>query len=361
MASVRNPIDWTGASERSFWAYRDAAKILLDDPGIGGVILFGHFGGYLTELETPENNYRDVALALGALQREVKKPLLLHSIYARQRRPAFDALRDGGVPLFGSLEAAAAAFRALVEHARNRSRGPLPEAACRDDLLAPHAERAAAEGRTALLEPEAWAWLASLGLPVPAHRWATTAEEASAFAEAVGAPVAVKLVSAAILHKTDVGGVRLGLGSAREVRKAFADLHAVAVERGVDFRGALVVPMAAPGLEVALGAARSELGGHFLLFAAGGTGIEALADAAARPAPVDAADAAEMVEETVAGRLLARPRQMAPPPLGPLHDLMVGLARAVAGSALIAAVDLNPVRLTPSGVTILDARVILTS
>ena len=363
MASVGNPVDWVGASERSFWAYRDAARLLLADPGIGGVILFGHFGGYWTERETPANNYRDVAVALGALQREAGKPLFVHSIYAQQSWAAFDALREGGVPLFGSLETAAAAFRALVEHGRNvrrGGRGPLPVAAGGDDLVAPHVRRARDEGRTALLEPEALAWLRALGLPVPPHRWVATAEEAVAFAAESGGPVALKLVSAAILHKSDVGGVRLGLGDPRGVRDAFGDLRAAAAERGADFRGALVVPMAERGVEVAVGAARSELGGHSLVFAAGGTAIEALDDAAVRPAPIDAADAAEMIAETVAGRLLARPRGMAPAPLTPLHDLMVLLSAAVAGSSVIEAVDLNPVRVTMAGVTILDARVILT-
>jgi len=315
-------------------------------------------------METGANNYRDVALALGELQSEARKPVLLHSIYARQRREAFEALRDAGVPLFSSLEIAARAFRALVEHGKNRSRRPLAElekTECRDGVLAPYASRAREEGRAVLLEPEAWAWLRDLGLPVPPHCWARTAEEAIAFATASTTPVALKLVSAAILHKSDVDGVRLGLDDASAVRSAFEALQEAAEERGADFRGALVVPMAGPGVDVAVGVARSDLGGHFLLFAAGGTGIEALDDVAVRPAPVSETDAAEMVEETLSGRLLRNPRSIAPPPLRPLYDLMMGLSRALAGSTLASAVDLNPVRVGEDGVAVLDARVILTS
>jgi acetyltransferase len=339
--------------------YRDAARLLLADPGIGGVILFGHFGGYQTERETPADNYRDVAAALGELQRSAGKPLFVHSIYARQSRGAFDALRESGVPLFDSLETAAAAYGALVEHARNRARGALPVARPRDDLLAPHAERARAERRTALLEPEARAWLQALGLPVAPGRWARTGDEAVAFAAETSGPVALKLVSAAVLHKAAVGGVRLGLEGPTAVSQAFEGLGTIARERGADFRGALVMPMADAGVEVAVGAARTELGGHALLFAAGGTAIEDLDDATARPAPIDLADAADMVAETRAGRLLLRPRVPAQPDLAPIHALMVTLSEAVAGSTLIDAVDLNPVRLGPGGVTILDARVIL--
>jgi acyl-CoA synthetase (NDP forming) len=360
MASVRNPVDWTGASERSFWVYRDAARLLLADPRIGGVILFGHFGAYLAERETPADNYRDVAAALGALQRETGKPVLVHSIYAGQSRPAFDALRDAGVALFGSLETAAAAFRALAEHGCARRRGPLPAPAPRDDLLAPFARRARAEGRPALLLPEAFEWLAALGLPVLPHRWVRSAGEAEAAAEALAGPVALKLVSPTVLHKTEAGGVHLDLRGPAAVRAAFEAVRAAAADRAADFRGALVVPMAGPGVDVAVGIASSELGGHGLLFGAGGTAIEALQDVAARPAPLDGEDAASMVGETVAGRLLAAPRGLAPPPLAPLTALMVRLSAAVAGSIAIEAVDLNPVRVGPGGVAILDARVILT-
>jgi acetyltransferase len=360
IASVRNPIDWTGASDRSFWAYRDAARLLLADRGIGGLILFGHFGGYLTDLETPANNYRDVAVALGALQRETGKPILLHSIYALQQRTAFEALRDAGVPLFESLEVAAAAYRALAE----RARAPGPLAAIdpgADERLAPHAARARAEGRQALLEPEAWAWLESLGVAVGPRCWARTADEAITFAAAQPTPVAVKLVSAAILHKSDVGGVRLDVDGPGAVRKAFADLEAVAHAHRADFRGVLVVPMAGPGVDVVLGVARSELGGHVLLAGSGGTAVEALDDASVRPVPLTAGDAAAMLAETRVARVLARPRGLPPPPLGPLHDLMVRVAAGCAGSALLEAVDLNPVRVGAEGVRILDARVLLAS
>ena len=359
MASVRNPIDWTGASDRSFWAYRDAAKLLLTDRGIGGLILFGHFGGYLTDLETPANNYRDVAVALGDLQRETGKPILLHSIYALQQREAFDALRAARVPLFESLEVAAAAYRALV--ARTRTRGPLPAAAgaAADDPLAPHAARAQADGRQALLEPEAWDWLESLGIALGPRCWARTAEDAVAFAAAQAGPVAVKLVSAAILHKSDVSGVRLDVDDPDGVRTAFADLEAAAAVHAADFRGVLVVPMAGPGVDVVLGVARSELGGHVLLAGAGGTLVDALDDASVRPVPLTADDAAEMLGETRVSRVLARPRGLPPPPLAPLHDLMVRLAAGSARSARLEAVDLNPVRVGGAGVRILDARVLL--
>jgi acetate---CoA ligase (ADP-forming) len=277
-----------------------------------------------------------------------------------QPREAFEALRDAGIPLFESLEIAAAAYRALVERARELDPLPAPAAAV-DERLAPYAARARAEGRQALLEPEAWDWLESLGISVGARCWARTAEDAVACAAAHAAPVAMKLVSAAILHKSDVGGVRLDVDGAAAVRTAFADLQAAAQSRGADFRGALVVPMAGPGIDVVLGVARSELGGHVLLAGSGGTAVEALDDASVRPIPLTAGDAAAMLAETRVARVLARPRGLPPPPLAPLHDLMVRLAAGCAGSRELQAIDLNPVRVSVDGVRILDARVLLVS
>jgi acetyltransferase len=103
------------------------------------------------------------------------------------------------------------------------------------------------------------------------------------------------------------------------------------------------------------------LGGHVLIVGSGGTLVEALDDASVRQIPLTADDAAEMLGETRIVRVLARPRAMSPPPLAPLHDLMVRLSTASAGSTLLEAIDLNPVHMGAAGVRILDARVLLAS
>src|SRR5206468_9693068 len=202
------------------------------------------------------------------------------------------------------------ALAALMDRSRARARACRPGAVgrCRDDALAPHAARARLEGRGALLEPEALAWLAAVGIPTPAYRVARSGDEAVADAAELARPVALKIISPQILHKSDVGGVRLGLDDPAAIRSGFDALRRLARERQMEFRGVLVVPMAPPGVDVAVGAARSDLGGHVLLLAAGGADIEVLDDATAWPCPIDVADAAEMVGETVVGRRLARPR-----------------------------------------------------
>lgn len=359
-ASIKNPLDWVDAvALRSLGVFRNVARVLADDPAIGGVILFGRFGGYVVGTDVPGNTYSEVADALGEIQRRTGKPLFLHSVYARQPRGGLERLRGESVPLFDSLEVAVSAFQALVQYRRSRSRGAAPSPDCRDDLLEPYARLARHEQRAWLLEPEALAWLDAVGVPVPAHGFVTTSEAAVDFAAALGEPVALKLVSAAVLHKSEAGGVHLDLRTADAVRKAFGSLQRTAESIGADFRGVLVTRMAPPGVEVAVGVARSELVGHALVFASGGTTIEALDDAVARPVPIDAHDAADMIAETAVGRVLARPRGMAPPPLGPLQELMVRLAAVVAGSRLVEAIDLNPIRVSARCTAVLDARVLL--
>ena len=129
--------------------------------------------------------------------------------------------------------------------------------------------------------------------------------------------MAVKLVSAAILHKSDVGGVRLDVDGAGGGPGGVRGPPGRAAAHRADFRGVLVVPMAGPGVDVVLGVARSELGGHVLLAGSGGTMVEALDDASVRPIPLTAGDAAEMLAETRVARVLARPRGHAPAPARP--------------------------------------------
>ena len=360
MASVRNPIDWTGAPEvRGFRVYEEACSTLLSDPDVGGVVFFGLFGGYMSTKETPEDNYYNTGLALGKLQQEFKKPVFLHSVFALQRKSGMDALRESGVPFFRSLEVAAAAYRSLVQLGRRQGCNPLPDITAMNDLLEPYANVAHQEGRSALLEPEALQWLDALGLPTCSYKVIKSVGEAANVVGELGGPIVLKLVSPDVLHKSDIGGVVLGVRTPEDAKRGFERLAQISADYRVRFAGVLAVQMAPPGVEIALGAARSELGGYSILFASGGTAIEALDDTSVRMAPIDVTDAAEMIEETLAGRMLANPRGMSPPSLEPLKQLMVCFSIAVAASDLIESIDLNPVRVSEDGIRVLDARVIL--
>ncbi len=208
-------------------------------------------------------------------------------------------------------------------------------------------------GDRALGERDSAPLLAAYGLPLVASRFAASAAEAVAAAEALGYPVALKVDAAGLAHKARLGGVRLGLRDAEAVAAAFDDV--VAAVRRADpalaIRGVLVQPEAPPGLEAVLGVAQDSQFGPQVLLGLGGCYAEALAQVAVRLAPLGHADAAELVDETP---LRAAANRAA------LADALVRLGWFAADLAdLVAEADLNPVCLYPDGLLALDALVVL--
>jgi len=215
-------------------------------------------------------------------------------------------------------------------------------------------------GRAALNEVEAKDLLRAAGLPVVATRWARSADEAVAQAEALGYPVAAKVIAPQILHKSDVGGVRLGLADAAAVHQAFGELEAVAARvPGAEFQGVAVQPMAAPGLELVLGANRDPQFGPVVLFGLGGVFVEVLHDVALRVAPVRARDAAAMLDEIKGRALLDGARGQPAVSRAAIVDALCRLSDLMVSAPQIASVDLNPVLAYRDGLLAVDARILL--
>jgi acyl-CoA synthetase (NDP forming) len=217
-------------------------------------------------------------------------------------------------------------------------------------------------GATALNEVEAKDLLRAAGLPVVPTRWARTADEAVAAAEELGYPVAAKVISPQIIHKSDVGGVRLGLADAAAVHAAFEAMQQVAAGvPGAEFQGVAVQPMAAPGLEVVIGANRDPQFGPVVLFGLGGVFVEVLRDVALRVAPLRDRDAAEMLDQIRGRALLERARGRPPVDRAALIAALCRLGDVMLAEPRIAEVDLNPVLAYPDGLVAVDARIILAS
>jgi acyl-CoA synthetase (NDP forming) len=215
-------------------------------------------------------------------------------------------------------------------------------------------------GREALNEVEAKDLLRAAGLPIIATRWARSADEAVAQAEALGYPVAAKVIAPQILHKSDVGGVRLGLRDAAAVHQAFTALEAVAAGvPGAEFQGVAVQPMAAPGLELVLGANRDPQFGPVILFGLGGVFVEVLHDVALRVAPLRARDAAAMLDEIKGRALLDGVRGQPAVDRKAIVEALCRLSDVMVAAPQIASLDLNPVLAYPDGLLAVDARVIL--
>ncbi len=216
-------------------------------------------------------------------------------------------------------------------------------------------------GKRNLTEPEAFALLGQFGLPIVPHAPVATADEAAAAADRLGYPVALKVVSPDILHKTDVGGVGLGLADAAAVRRAYADVQAKAraANPAAALRGALVAKMADPGAEVIIGMTRDAQFGPALMFGLGGIFVEVYKDVAFRLPPLSEADAREMVHEIKGLPILTGFRGRPPCDLAAILRCLLAVSRLVEARPDLEELDLNPILAYPTGCLVVDAKVVL--
>ena len=212
-----------------------------------------------------------------------------------------------------------------------------------------------------LLEPEAIQLLAQYGIPYPKQELAHNADEAGRFAERIGCPVVLKVVSPDVLHKSDAGGVMVNLTSAAAVHDGYASMMKTVLSKalGAKIDGALVVQQAPQGLEVIVGAIDDVTFGPTLMFGLGGIFTEILKDVAFRVAPIERRDAEEMIQEIKAYKLLTGVRGQAPRDIPALVELLLSVSRLLTEHPEIKELDLNPIRLYEKGLMALDARVLV--
>lgn len=232
------------------------------------------------------------------------------------------------------------------------------------NTLAKAAERAKSEGRTVLTEIESKQVLAAAGIPVAEAHLATDAEEAAKAAKKVGFPVVIKIVSPDITHKSDVGGVRVGLGSKKEVRQAYAEMLEAVREKsaaGEDVRieGVAVQAMAPAGTEVIVGVSKDPQFGHVIMFGLGGVLVEVLKDVAFRIVPLERRDARQIVREIKGYPVLEGVRGQAPADVAALESLILKLSEFVEANPQIEELDLNPVFVYADGLIAVDARIVV--
>ena len=218
------------------------------------------------------------------------------------------------------------------------------------------------EGRGRMLpEPEAAALLGEYGIAYPAHAYVQSADEAAEAANLIGYPVVLKVVSPDAIHKSDMGGVALGIEDAAGVALAYEGIvrsvrgHAAEAE----IPGMLVCQQAPPGLEVIVGGLQDLMFGPSLMFGLGGIFAEVLEDVTFRIVPIERADALEMIQEIRGYRLLAGTRGHQGYDLEALIDLLLAVSRMMGERTEIQELDLNPVRVYEQGLMALDARMLL--
>ena len=225
----------------------------------------------------------------------------------------------------------------------------------------PIIEAARAQGRTLLNEVEAKTILAEAGIPVTPTKLATSPDEAVTVAAEMGYPVALKVVSEAITHKSDIGGVELNLADEAAVRAAFDRIAAAAeaAAPGATIDGVSVQPMAPAGTEVIMGMTMDQQFGPVLMFGLGGVMVEVLKDVAFRVVPLEPRDAKQMLREIQGFPVLDGYRGSDPADLDTLESILLKLSAFAEANPEVNELDLNPVFAYADGAVAVDARIVL--
>ncbi len=356
-ANFYNPVDVIGDADPV--RYRAALDLVLADPGVDSVVaIFAPQG--VTEPYGVAETIVDAA-------RVADKPIIgeFEGGSAIDRVEAI--LREGGVPNYRFPEQAVGVIRALGRYRAWQARPADAAVELNRDRMAVARliAQARAEGMVNLADAKAREALAAYGLRVPQSQVVHSVEEALVAAERIGCPVAMKIVSADILHKTDAGCVRLGVADANGVRRAYSDILENARRYAPDamIEGITVQEMLKPGKEVIIGITRDPQFGPLLMFGLGGIYVEVLKDVAFRVAPLTRLDAEEMVREIRAFALLAGVRGEKPSDLSAVTDALLRTAQLANDFPEIAEMDINPLMLYEEGqgAVAVDGRIILSS
>ncbi|HEX7024803.1 MAG TPA: acetate--CoA ligase family protein [Gemmatimonadales bacterium] len=353
-ASIRNPLDMIASATPQ--GYRAALDALLDDPGVDAALAI-----FVPPLGVTQG---DVSLAIASVAEEHPEKTVFGVLMGHRGLPQGKAaLHEAGIPAYIFPESAARGLAALC---RWREWCELPPS-CLETMPVdtPRARRlvegAVAAGRSRLAEDEALELLAAYGIPVARGELATSAEDAVRRAERMGFPVVLKIVAPAIVHKTEVGGVRVNLDGADEVRRAFDQIMAGAraAQPGAEISGVLVQAMVQQGREMIVGMTRDPTFGPLVMFGLGGILVEVLRDVCFRIAPFGRQEARRMMADIRSARLLDAIRGLAPADRGAIEDVLLRVSQLVTDCPEISELDINPLMAMPSGAVAADARVML--
>jgi acetate---CoA ligase (ADP-forming) len=353
-ASAQNPVDGTAQAIHEV-GYARLVEIVRQSKRIDTILLIGSLANEATAAKRAEE--------LAAITASTEQPILL-STYTTASPGAMARFAGAGIPCYTSMPSCARAIRALVDYAAFRTRRNQPMAAsatspgARDEV-----GRALAAAGPVLTETEAKALLARYGVPRPQEVMATSAEEAAQATARIGGPVALKVQSPDITHKTEAGGIALGIVGETAVREAYERVLGSAQRAYPEaaVHGVLVQAMAPPGREIILGVTRDAVFGPMLMVGLGGIHVEVLRDIVFAPVPIGAEQALALLDQLKGAALLGSVRGAPPADRAALAELITTLSCFAADHAeLIEEIDLNPVIVHPQGegLTVVDALIV---
>jgi acetyltransferase len=356
-ATLSNPVDMVGASDSNPYVFATCAHVLATDPDIDMVLITGLFGGYGLRFDASlEKTEVTAATALATIQRTTGKPIMVHSLYASASTAPLLTLIKSKIPVQSSIELAAEALAQLAHRTQMKVSNETTNTFFEQSTpIAPSAPMA-------LTEPEARRLLEAHGFSLKDWLFCTSeADTATAAQRFSDTPVAVKLVSRTILHKSEAGGVVLHVAGENELRDAWRQIvtNAKTYDGTADVQGVLVAPMAIAGVEMILGLLRDATYGPVIMVGFGGIFVELLQDVVFRAPPIDQAEALTMLNTLRGQKLLNGIRGSASIDKEALAELIVALGDLALKRPNILELDLNPVIAHAKGADIVDVRAVL--
>lgn len=351
-ASLYNPVDIIGdaTSERYAVALNGAIK----DPNVDGILVI-----LTPQAMTDVDNTADIIIRTGL---ETDKPIITSFIGEVSVRASIEKLKAQGVPSFSYPETAVRSFRKLCDFTlwKNSPMENRPDSPADKDKAGDLINALLREGRFEVGEERAIEILSCYGFDFPGRALAKTAKEAGAIAERIGFPVVMKISSPDILHKTDVGGVKLDINSEIAAEDAFMEITTNARRLMPDaiIDGVMIYEMIKGGKEVILGVTYDRTFNHMLMFGLGGIYVEILKDVSFRIAPITRREAVAMINEIKASALLKGARGEKPVDLDAIADGILRLSAIVTDFPVIRELDINPLAVFNKGAYAIDARII---
>ncbi|MGI5836509.1 MAG: acetate--CoA ligase family protein, partial [Chloroflexota bacterium] len=354
-ASAHNPVDVLGDALAD--RYATAVELVLQDPNVHSVVV----------LLTPQTmtDAADTAKAVAEVSKRYNKPVLASFMGASEVEKGVEVLSENNIPNYPFPERAMEALNAMVKHRQWLDAPTLtpPTFQVNKAAVANLFNRYRKEGRLALGEVECRMILEAYGIRIPKGDLAKTASDAVRIASEIGYPVVMKISSPDILHKSDIGGVVVGLKDADEVERAYHAMMDKVRARmpQADIWGVNIAEMVPKGREVIIGMSRDPQFGPLLMFGLGGIYVEVLKDVSFRVAPVNERSARNMMSEIRAYQLLLGARGEPPADLKLAEEVILRVSQLVTDFPEILEMDINPLVLMPEGQggIALDARMTL--
>lgn len=354
-SNALNPVDMRGDADEE--RYRFAMDTVLRDGNVDGVIA----------ILTPQavTKVEETAHVVADVAQEHDKPVLACFMGKNASQAGIEILRDRGVPNYAYPEQAVEAMRAMVRRWRWLASPPreIERFEVQRDSVEHILARVRADGRLTVGDAEAREIMEAYGITIPQAEVAEDADRAVDIADRMGYPVVMKIASPDILHKTDIGGVKLNLMGDTEVRDTF-DLLMYRASRYMpeaEIWGALVQEMVPQGKEVIIGINRDPQFGPLLLFGLGGIYVEALKDVSCRIAPIPRWEAGQMITEIRSYPLLQGVRGEEPSDLNAIADCILRVSQLAVDFPEIVELDINPlmVHAEGEGAVAIDMRLVL--